>query len=452
MIGLLLVLASGLPPSVIADSVTQDAWADAETRFDHEGTADAWTASHVAPARARLDFAWMLPGGSADELAALDVLLQRLCNPVDGPLQQSLTQAGCWPVCWRHDVGRSSGLVVLSLDLTAAAVDADLVRGTRRTDELEQIVRTALQQAGTSGPAESELDRARALAARMIRNRQAGFDDWAAYVRWYEGVAGDAQLAEWELPLVASVRVGDVQRAAALLLEARRVVLPPKSAAEIPTQRGDADGDGLPVVVQLNPRVRTAVRRLAGARIATVETRLHGRRALHGVADTLMALGTSVHSVNEIREYLSYHGLDLFPLCDGSAGFVSRGPASHAAQLIELHAELVRSPDAGPNAKARAAEAGCELARWLAEVPHGPGDELYLPPGMYGWRVGEPPITDADLVAADLTVLRTLRYVEVCVAGDVEPDAVVRAVDDCWGDWGFVTESAPVVSPGGAGE
>ena len=390
----------------------------------------------AAANRPGLDLAWVLPGAWIDEHAAVDVLCQHLTNPVDGRLQRTLTQAGCWPARWRHDLGRSSGQLVLSLDLTAAAVDADAVRGAGRTAELEQVVLAALQRAGDSIPSEIELNRARALAAREVRFRLARGVGLAGRAQASELVADAVRLTEWRLLLVNTVRVGDVQRAAASLLEARRAA-PPNHLASEPTPRGDPRAAREPAVVtQLNPRVRIVVRRLSGAPLTWVETRLHGRQTLHGTADALMSLGTTRHSVGELREYLSLHGLDLLPLSDvGPAGLVSRGPASHAAQLIELHAELVRGPDTTPNAQARAAETGRTLARRLAEAPPTPGEELYLPPGMYGWRVGEPPVTDADLIAQDLAALQTLRYVEVHVAGDVELDDVARAVEDAWGDW-----------------
>jgi len=74
-----------------------------------------------------LDVAWLTPRLGHFENAALDVLMHRLCNPVDGPLHRRLAELGCTPR-WRRETWRDSGMLVLSVDCDPSP------RGQRSTD------------------------------------------------------------------------------------------------------------------------------------------------------------------------------------------------------------------------------------------------------------------------------------------------------------------------------
>jgi zinc protease len=373
-----------------------------------------------------LDVAWVTSGaGSADSLA-LAVLMQRLCNPVDGPLYRRLVEACLLPPRWSQDSGRAAGMVVLSVDVAEEAP--------RGSEEIEGIIAEELERAAQALPMEIELNRARALAARAVRLRQTSFADRALNLGFYEVVVGDMLLADWELPRLARLTVGDLQRVAAQLREARTVYLPRtrrtgETPPATPVRTADPTRVGTPQAVC--DGVSVAVCTQPAAALAEVRTIVTGEADVADALDALMAVGSTRHSVEPIRDYLTYHGLDLFPLAAGPQhGLISRGPATHVAQMIELHGELLRYP----SGEVGAGEPGRRLRRWLQEE-RSAEHEWYVPPGFIGWRAGAIPPTDPAAVRRALDALQMVRSIEVIVTGNVDAPTVHDAVRAAWEGW-----------------
>lgn len=342
-----------------------------------------------------LDLAWVTPGAAADELAALDVLMHLLCNPVDGPLYARLTAAGCRPPRWTRQAWREAGLLVLSVDF-----------GEEGTEEghqaIEALVGAELANAIEHTPSEVALNRARAAAARDVRNRRASFHDWALELGWSEVVAGDVQLAAWELPRREQLRVGDLQRAAALLRDARTVVQPrvartggcpnKPTPTVCPGTLPKRTAGHTPVVVELGNGVVVRVLRMVDAGPTVVETRVEGVAELGSAMQALLAVGSTELSAPQLRDYLSYRGLDLSAVCKkGKTGLISRGDARDVPQMVELQALLLQKPDTRPG--------------------------------------------DAMALRAALAALDGIRRVEVQIIGDIEPQAAEKAVRDVWEGW-----------------
>jgi zinc protease len=354
---------------------------------------------HLPPAQGDspgLDLAWVTPGAAADELAALDVLMHMLCNPVDGPLNARLTAAGCRPPHWTRQAWREAGLLVLSVDLEEEGTEARRHEGTEgRCREIERIVGEELALVIERPPGEVALNRARALAARDVRNRRASFHDWALELGWSEVVAGDVELAAWELPRREQLRVGDVQRAAALLRDTRTVVRPrvartgggivrPAPAGHFGTPPKRTAGH-TPVVVELGNGVAVRIFHVVDAGPTVVETRVQGAGDLAPAIHALLAAGSIEFSTPQLRDYLSYHGLDLSAVCEkGRTGLISRGAARDVPQMVELQALLLQRPDRS---------------------------------------------------AAALAALGGIRRVDVRIIGDIEPQAAEAAVRAVWEDW-----------------
>jgi hypothetical protein len=290
---------------------------------------------HAKMPCAGLAVAWTTPGAADSENAALAVLMQRLCNVVDGPLCRRLTAAGCGSPRWRQEPGRSAGVLVLSVD---SARDAAAI---------ETVIQEELERAVRDVPTEIELNRARALAARQVRLSQAGFAERALRIGFYEVVAGDAQLADWELPRVLQVTVGDLQRAAADLRPARTVYGPrvaggdESAAVAVALHALDLGSAGVRQTIGDSAWITVCTQ--PAAPLVEVRTLADGPLDLSSALALLTTLWSPRHSAEQIRDYLAYHGLDLFPFVEGTRpGLISRGPSSHVAQMIELQAELLQ--------------------------------------------------------------------------------------------------------------
>jgi zinc protease len=338
----LLVIGDVQPPTVreaIRRYFGELPWAEPSRRASRPLPAAERVQLPALPAdRAGLDVAWVTPGAADGENAALAVLMQRLCNAVDGPLYRRLTKAGCLPPRWRQHAGRLAGLTVLSVD-----AERDMA------GEIAALVQEGLERAAQAVPAEIELNRARALAGRAVRLQQARFVDRALRLGFYEVVAGDVLLAGWELPCTLQVTVGDLQRAAADLCRARTVYLPRVAGAgEIapvpPAVVRVMDSTPASASLALADGVHVTVCRQPAAPLVEVCTLVGGATGLTEALAVLMAVGWPHHTAEQFRDYLTYHGLDLIPLVEGlRPGLVSRGPVTHVAQMIELHAEQLRS-------------------------------------------------------------------------------------------------------------
>ena len=338
---------------------------------------------------AGVTFAWRTsPLGYFDN-AAIDVLMHRLCNPVDGPLGRRLAELGCGPPRWKRHAWRDAGMLALSVGAGTRTGPDDLGR-------IEALIAEELVRAARETPTAIEHNRARALARRAALNRAATFADRAHALAACEVVGGDALLADFAVPRIAAVAGPGVCRAAAELAGARTVAArtapatgvaarPPASQASC-APRAPTDATSAPVSLtthDLGNGVSVAVRlRRGSGELADVSTLLTMPRPPESLRSLLDA-GSTRHSAEQIRDYLSYHGLDLAALRqDSRRGLRARGPTSHLAQMIELQAELLRYPANGQPAE-----------------------------------------------------LGKIRTVEILVAGDVDPAAAVTAARRSWDDW-----------------
>jgi len=376
-----------------------------------------------------LDIAWLTPPASDDENLVLDVLMQRLCNPVDGPLCQRLTDLGCWPPRWHRATWRDAGVLQLSVDHRPDFAVAP--------DDVIRAVFAELERAEQVLAAEIELNRARALAVREAQLGRLDFAARALELGRCEMIGGDMLLAAWKIPRLLHVNVGDLQQAATLLRTTRTVVAPRNGAGATsqPSTRPAAVAATFPISTptrRLTDSVTLTINSRPGVELIEVHTVPHANTEPIRALDALMAVGTTAYSVDQIRDYLTYHGLDLYPRPAGMPpGLVSRGPASHLAQMIEWHAALLRHPNATPAACSAAAAHGRGLQRRLA---HQDGEDLYAPAGFIGWRAGHAPLTDAEEIRTALASLATVDSVAITIIGDVDADEACTAVREAWSD------------------
>ena len=340
-------------------------WAESPPRaaFDLPPASETWLPM-AADAKAGVDLAWLTPPAGVFENAAIDVLMHRLCNPVDGPLAQRLTELDCRALRWGRETWGEAGVLVLSVRRDGVTSEPEA-----QAKLIVRAVREALSQAVKSIPSEIEHNRARALAGRDVMRRQAAFSARAWRLGWHEMVTGDLRLAEFQRPRLAAVAVADVQQAARELLAARAVYLPRKGAqnqnVSPPAQatRGAAaekmsqyaadaprlvsrGAPGTVTVCNIGQHVRLTVCALPDLEPVEVRTLLSERRA-----GERRLIGSTVHSPAQFRDYVSYHGLDLEPT---ATGWRASGAARYVAQMIELQAELARYPLRGAGAEAPA--------------------------------------------------------------------------------------------------
>ncbi len=395
--------------------------------------------------RAGLDVAWVTGAAGSDESLASACLMQRLCNPVDGPLCAQLLATGCLPPRWRQESWRGAGMAILTVDIDAQRM------GGGGIPNIERIIREVLERAASTVPTEIELNRARALAARAARLRRADFRGRALTLGFYEVVAGDLMLAEWELPRITQLHVADLQHAANDLAHARTVWLR-RSAEASPSARpyvGIACSN--PTSSQpANPQMLSdficvTIRPDPASALAVVRTLVTADADIAEAMGALMAVGSNRHSVEQIRDYLSYHGLDIFPVVYRKrVGLESRGPSACVPQMIEVHAELLRQPNRDEATAVDAAEHGQTLQRWLRAAISDDAD-WYVPPGLIGWRPPAEPLTNPTRVRRALELLGTYRPVEIVVGGNVETAAVLDAIRTAWDGWGPSAISQPAL-------
>lgn len=211
-----------------------------------------------------LEVSWVTPGAGAPELAAIRVLLHRLCNTVDGPLYKKLAERGLPPPRWSLETARDAGVLTFLVDVgyldipDAAATQpagtaetppatppaADDAAGTVADDDeanehapqpqpvrldpavvraavqgVEDLILAEMQRAATDVPDEVAFNRARTLANRELRAARDTFFAAALDLAWHEVVAGDMLLAMRTPQHTATLRVGDTQHAAVLLTD-----------------------------------------------------------------------------------------------------------------------------------------------------------------------------------------------------------------------------------------
>lgn len=343
--------------------------------------------------------AFLTPAWGYAENATLDVLMHRLCNPVDGVLARRLAALGAPPPRWARFAWRDAGVLLLVLrpPLDGDAGHDGATPGTRSVTrpagdaDLAALLRECLTRVGEPSASEVELRRARALAARDVREARARFRDYAWRLAAHEIIGGDLLQADFEAAHVARVAAGDLRAAAERLAETRCIVVTGRArdagAADVTSPGAapsEADGAAQRDADRALSPMET-LRRLAAAgasdlelasptlvttdasergwrlRVAAMPRASTGCVALHlpavsaAAAARLPEAGCASRSAAELRDYFTYHGLSwrVWPALDGST-VVMDGPPERVAQMSELLAELVVRPNVDAKAIAAA--------------------------------------------------------------------------------------------------
>jgi zinc protease len=362
-----------------------------------------------SPDSSALRFAWLTPPAASIENAAFDVLMQRLCNPVDGPLYQRLSAAGFGAVRWRRESWREAGVLVLEVQPAPHPIDGGTGEAAAVRPgwaEAGPIIRRELERAAAERPTEIEFNRARNLAAGAVLENRASFAARARRLGEHELIGGDLLLAEFELPRVQRIPVGAMQAAARTLLKAWAEMEKQEQPAPASQSSGPQDGQeardaGTEQKHQTTPPVGSepirptpgeildllaahapalsmvgvaeeegrrisggvSVIRTAGAELATVAA-LGGPRPLCVMELRVrLAAGSMRHSAAELRDYLSYHAIRPGSL-EGAAALV--GPKDRLAAMLELWGELLFEP----NLEEAVLETACRTV--FAELRSGP--------------------------------------------------------------------------------
>ncbi len=308
--------------------------------------------------------AWATPGVRRFENRAIDVLMQRLCNRVDGVLAGRLAGMGLTvkPRC--REVWRGAG--VAALEIWAADAESRGAGKLREDDAkaVEQAVLAALEEVAREVPTPLALNRARALAERAWLDRHERFAARALAWGWNEVVGGDARLFQYERGEIAGVSVADLQAAAALLRQGRMVVLTPAGDVEAggPTATSRPVAVAVPNVGELgdsraagwvmHERPRSGVELIMcpipGLSLASVRTLVSWRggapeESLRRLAEE----GGGKWPRTTLEDYLSYRGLDV-AACGGEGdapgsicGLASKGVGEWAPQMVELQGVLL---------------------------------------------------------------------------------------------------------------
>ena len=392
--------------------------------------------------------AWLTPPARDLKNAAIDVLMHRLCNPVDGPLARRLAEMGYAPPRWRREQWRSAGMLVLE---TAGSAEA-------RAAVTEEIERAA-----KSVPNEIELNRARSLVRRDRLWSRADFGRRALQLGWWDIVAGDLLLDDFERTAIRRLPVRDVQAAAAGLLHARQVVVSHREAADRdqPWRAGSAGPTAAPWeaalqafetppaiegidVKELRPGLRTVLKRVPGQEQTVIATKITATAMQEQAMSALMAVGSELHTVDEIRDYLTYRASEIYPFVNrrtpgaeaqlsGQAGLLAFGPSEYAPQLIELQAELLRRPQTSPQACARAAQLRQKYAESLRLAIEAGEVAAYVPSGFISAAHSAPEYPgSADEVREALASLHNIEQVEIVAIGDFSREDLLGAVEAAW--------------------
>ena len=173
-----------------------------------------------------------------------------------------------------------------------------------------------------------------------------------------------------------------------------------------------------------------------------------------------LAEGTASRSANEVAAAFERLGGELF----AEAGWVHAECGTtvltrHLAETMPLLAEVVRSPRFPDDGVLRLRqERLTDLLQQRAE-PRGLADDLFAEAcfaagDRYGLPGGGSEATVArctpELVRAHYASCYSPHSTQLVVAGDIEPDVVIRLADAAFGDWspaGVTTARAPSVTP-----
>ncbi len=406
---------------------------------------------------------WATVGGRTPDNATRAILVQHLCDPIDGPLTRALHDRGWTIMEWSQDLWRDGGMITLEL--------AERGTSAAKKPQVMDLLRDVLQGVADKPLDSAALNRARALVQRQNAWERGHWRSWAEDWGVAAAVFDDARLAsQWEQWLGEATEKS-VSEAARELLQLRQAWLTPAALdgavatepigapvrATTRNQLGTAEvlelmrplaqpapelrSPAAPSSLQsfdLSERLKVRVVPLSGLRPVLVRT-LVAPGIPQQTFSTLLASGSKERNVNRLRDYLACNGLDVYPVMGRSRpGLESTGSPELVAQMIALHAELIRQPDTSPTncvqAFANLRGAG---ALYRGAPPDLYAEDHYLPPGLLGLRREALawPRTPQD-VEAWLSYLAAISSIEVLVVGDVTADAVRSAAERFWGNWG----------------
>jgi hypothetical protein len=334
--------------------------------------------------------------------------------------------------------------------------------------EALSAVREEIERAASSLPSGIELNRARALAGRDRLWKQVDFATRAINLGWWDMIGGDVLLGEFERAAIRRLAVGDVQAAALGLCSAREVVQSVEGAETVgsaaagiagPTQAqwhsvlqplAEARSTDAFEVQELRPGLRVALVRVPGQEQAAIVTTIRVAGRQEPAMSALMAVGSELHTVDEIRDYLTYHASEIYPSAGGQVsigagvkarglteyGLIALGPSEYAAQLMELQAELLRRPQTSEQACARAAELRHKHAELLQAASRAGEIGAYVPDGFIGVALSPEYPETAREVHDALNALQHIEQVEIIAIGDFSRALLVSAIEAAWAGGG----------------
>ena len=171
--------------------------------------------------------AWQAPPLGNFEHAAIAVLMERLCNPIDGELAPACRRLGLRRLRWSARAWRNDGAVMIAADLPANAND-------RLARRFANATSAAVARIATRTPTAVAHVRARAMARQRAADRLDRLPERARALAEHEVVAGDLLLATLIPTQIASVGVPDVRHVAAALRDARRIIVLPQAETTAP--------------------------------------------------------------------------------------------------------------------------------------------------------------------------------------------------------------------------
>lgn len=453
---------------------------------------------------AQLEFHWLAPPRAGRRAAALDVLMQHLCNPVDGRLAARLAAAGFGPPTWWIDPWARGGRLTLRIPVSRPAA-ADVRAEARQAEVLtaeasaavRRLVLDELQRTAKDVPGEIAFNRARNLAQGAIFARRAGFAERARALARAEMIDGDILLYELEPSRIQRLHVADLQSAAGRLLaepclmrsparpmssaDAPRLVqAPPAVVAQQPASAPAAvgahlaasgvapPGDGGEFACMASSQPAAEISALPGG-ISLAVIRMPGATACVRAAATreeAMGLEQGLRRAGEGRpsapviDYLSYHGLtasvDLDPR---QAALVLEGRVELTPQMIEIAAGLVGAARPAPSkpeslliiagdVSIDAARAAVERA-WSGAVQPGARPRSSAEaPAASAPAAEEATISGSPAPSASSSGLRPSPSVTVRVVLNSRAGAAAAGVVDLLEELFVVSGSDGVVSPG----
>ncbi len=268
-----------------------------------------------------VELLFVTPGAGTLELATYEVLLQHLCNPVDGLLYRRLVlDLGAGPPRWERITWRNAGMLALTYGFACSPANKTA---------LIDATFAVLNEAQTALPEPVALRRARALAELARLKRRATFAARAEVYRTAT-LMGDPLLPDLERERLQRVGVTDLQECAARLGQARVLI---RTLYEAPPENAVSEAWTLEAL-RGEPEL-CVLRYWRNAEFREIEQLAAGRYSRWSPA--------------ELRDLLSYRGVELRVFSQAQdCGLEALGPPRERTFMEELlTALLTEAPAAG---------------------------------------------------------------------------------------------------------